>query len=152
VKRRSRVASARCGTATKDFKGAWDARCAPKSAGRRRSRSSRSGNQQIYVLANGVGWSQYPNTYREGDDLGDPLSPPPGYFAPVRGFGKVWRTTPAVESSLGWGTTPEAPMTGVYQRFERGTMLYAWNVNGHGRQIYVLFGDGSFDVFPDPNA
>jgi uncharacterized protein with LGFP repeats len=110
-----------------------------------------SGNQQIYILAAGGGWSQYPNTYSEGEDLGEPLTPPPGLFPPERGFGKVWRTTPAIERSLGWAKAPEVPLTGVYQRFANGTMLYSWNINEHGPQIYVLLSDGSVGIYPDPS-
>ena len=107
-------------------------------------------NQQIYVLAGGSSgqWSVYADTWSEGEEL-KPLSPPPGLYAPVRGFGKVWRNYPAVSDALGWGLQPEVPLTGVYQRFQHGTMLYSWELNDHGRQIYVLFADGSYTTYPD---
>ncbi len=110
-----------------------------------------SGNQQIYVLTGRSSghWSVYPNTYREGEDL-TVLSPPAGFYAPVRGFGKVWRDNPAVSDALGWGEGPEAGLTGVYQRFANGTMLYAFAANGHGRQIYVLYDNRAFATYPDP--
>ncbi|HSH78853.1 MAG TPA: hypothetical protein VLA19_10020 [Herpetosiphonaceae bacterium] len=38
---------------------------------------------------------------------------------------------------------------GVHQRFERGLMLYSWELNGHPRQIYVLFNNGRFVTYPD---
>lgn len=106
--------------------------------------------QRMYVLtpAGSGAWSTYPNTYQEGEDL-QPLDPPPGLYAPERGFGKLWRSNTGVSDALGWGTAPEAPMTGVYQRFEGGTMLYSQAINGHSHRIYVLFADGSFATYKD---
>jgi hypothetical protein len=106
---------------------------------------------QIYVLMDGRGWERYTDTYRDGENL-PPLTAPPGLYAPERGFGKVWRATPAIENALGWGTTPEIAMTGVLQRFASGTMLYSQSVNGHGKQIYVVLSDGSFGIYPDPTT
>ena len=109
-------------------------------------------SQQIYVLEGGQSgrWSIYPNTYLEGEEL-TPLDPPPGAYAPVRGFGKVWRENPSVGNGLGWGVGPEIGLTGVYQRFEHGVMLYSFAVNDHERQIYVLFPNGSYTTYPDHN-
>ncbi len=107
-------------------------------------------NQQIYVLSGtrGGSFSVYPNTWREGEELAE-LDPPSGLHAPVRGFGKVWRNYPAVNDALGWGLRPEAAIKGVFQRYEKGTMLWSPAANGHGARIYVLFSDGSFAVYPD---
>lgn len=106
---------------------------------------------QIFVLSGGNSgrWSQYPDTWLEGEEL-SPLSPPAGMFSAERGFGKVWRSFPGVGDALGWAQQPEAQITGLYQRFEGGTMLYAPAINGHIDQIYVLFGDGAFAIHPDP--
>lgn len=38
-------------------------------------------------------------------------APPAGEFAPVRGFGLVWRTRESVRSSLGWAMEPEQGYT-----------------------------------------
>ncbi len=106
--------------------------------------------QRIYVLRTGSGvWSQHPNTYVDGEQLSTP-EPPPGNYAPVRGFGKLWLTNENVRDTLGWGTTPEVGQDGVYQRFQRGTMLYSWAINGHAPRIYVLLSDGSYRVYLDP--
>ena len=107
-------------------------------------------SQQIFVLTGeGSGmWSAFPNTYTDGADQ-TPLTPPLGGYAPERGFGEVWRNYPAVSDALGWGRAPELPLMGVYQRFEHGIMLYSWQLNGHPRQIYVLFNNGSFVTYPD---
>jgi hypothetical protein len=107
--------------------------------------------QQIYVLLHSKRWSQYPNTWHEGEIL-EPLTPHEGLYAPERGFGKVWRTYPAVSDGLGWAEAPEQGQTGVYERFEHGTMLYSPRLNGHGAQIYVLYSDGTFATYPDTAA
>jgi len=107
-------------------------------------------SRRIYVLfgKNGGNFGVYADTYTDADNLSD-LSPPPGYFEPGRGFGKVWRNYAAVGDSLGWGVGPEAEMAGAYQRFAQGTMLFAPAANGHGPLIYVLYADGTFAVYPD---
>ncbi|BCX05683.1 MAG: hypothetical protein KatS3mg053_3621 [Candidatus Roseilinea sp.] len=40
-----------------------------------------------------------------------PAEPPSGRFAPVRGFGLVWRTMTRVRSDLGWALEPEQGYT-----------------------------------------
>ncbi len=97
-------------------------------------------------------WSVYLNSYIDGEQLA-PRTLPAGCIARIRGFGKLWRNEIAVSDVLGCGTTPEVvlsgPTPGVYQRFQGGTLLYSWAVNGHGRQIHVFFRDGSYATYPD---
>ncbi len=109
-----------------------------------------SPSQQIFVLAGeGSGeWSVFPNTYADGEQQ-TLLTPPLGAYSPERGFGEVWRNYPALGNAIGWGKAPELALTGVHQRFERGLMLYSWELNGHPRQIYVLFNNGRFVTYPD---
>lgn len=106
--------------------------------------------QRFYVFTPKLtgAWSTYPNNYSDGEEL-PPLEPPPGLYAPVRGFGKLWRSYPSISDAVGWGTAPEAAMTGVYQRFEGGTLLYSQAVNGHAARIYALFGDGTYATYID---
>lgn len=46
-------------------------------------------------------------------------------------------------------------MTGVFQRFEHGVMLFSQGVNGHNQRIYVLYDPGerprsaAFETFDD---
>lgn len=114
-----------------------------------------SADDYVYELyATTDSWSKYKNTYREGEHL-PTLSPPQSLFPPDRAFNKVWQNEAKVQTELGWATRPEDEMIvpehlGAYQPFQGGTMLYAWFVNGHGCQIYVLFdNDKTYVVIPD---
>ena len=79
----------------------------------------------IYVLYNDGRFQRYDDTYVAGVDLetGGEV-PPAGLVEPVRGFGKIWRTTPDVRNGLGWGMTPENGNQASQQRFDRGWMIY----------------------------
>jgi hypothetical protein len=79
----------------------------------------------IYVLyGNGTpkpagqppdGFVQYQDTWKEGEPENDPsLTPPAGLYQPVRGFGKVWRTSE--QNNLGWALSPEQGFQAVVQR------------------------------------
>lgn len=72
----------------------------------------------IYVLydtlysGNATRLERYDDAFVEGEpDPALPTEPPPGKFAPVRGFGLVWRTRENVRSSLGWALAPEQGYT-----------------------------------------
>ncbi len=95
----------------------------------------RGDTRQIYALAaNGQYW-QMADMWNEGMPADDPAYvPPAGLVQPVRGFGLVWRSTPALRDALGWGTAPEAPTSGFWQEFERGAMLL-----GADGYVYALF-------------
>ncbi len=78
-----------------------------------------------------------PDTWREGDDPGGGPGPRPGLYEPVRGFGKLWRNTPAIRDCLGYATAPgETPYTIQVQPFARGQMLSA--ATPAGQFIYVV--------------
>ncbi|MCC6892567.1 MAG: hypothetical protein IT321_07100 [Anaerolineae bacterium] len=52
----------------------------------------------------------YEDTYVEGEP--DPTATPPAtFFAPVRGFGKVWAEMGGENSALGWATAPESQVS-----------------------------------------
>ncbi len=110
----------------------------------------------IYVFAGGVQSGSldnygprlaWPDTWREGEEIGGGPGPQPGLFLPQRGFGKVWRLgsgllTPnlppnaAVRDRLGYALT--ADETGyrlAVQRFNGGFMLSTPD----GRFIYAIF-------------
>ncbi|MBI5563401.1 MAG: hypothetical protein HY870_00795 [Chloroflexi bacterium] len=73
---------------------------------------------EIWVLINAPTLNQFywrvlPNQWSEGIAESDPnLTPPPGRYQPVRGFGYAWRigsgSTDAQRPDLGWATDEEA--------------------------------------------
>ena len=72
---------------------------------------------------------------------------------PVRGFGLVWGTQAGVKDKLGYATRDEAgPLEGVLQSYEGGLMIYSRAGVGRGPTLYVLYADGSFERYDDPNA
>jgi hypothetical protein len=68
----------------------------------------RSDTQEIYVLYADGSYETYEDTWREGDPVDVPGSPPPGLHEPVRGFGNLYAHQPRVREVLGWATAPEA--------------------------------------------
>jgi hypothetical protein len=95
----------------------------------------RGDTRQIYALAaNGQFW-QMADTWSEGMPADDPaFAPPGGLLQPVRGFGLVWRSNPAIREALGWATLPEVQYNGYWQDFEHGAMFV-----GNNNLIYALF-------------
>jgi len=81
-------------------------------------------NGPIYVLYADGRAQQYPDTFTAGvDPESGGETPRSGLFEPVRGFGKVWRSTAEVRSGLGWATILEEGGSAVVQRLERGWMI-----------------------------
>jgi serine/threonine-protein kinase len=82
-----------------------------------------------------------------------PAEPPQaGLYVPVRGFGLVWAYNEEIRTQLGYGTAPEAGLfEGAYQQFTGGTMLYSATGLGRGKTLYVLYADGTFERYDDPN-
>lgn len=74
---------------------------------------------------------------------------PDGLITPASGFGRLWNKDAAIRQALGWATTPEEGFTGVLQRFDRGLMLFSPAMLGHSKRIYVLYNNGTFEVFKD---
>lgn len=81
-------------------------------------------NGEIVVLY-GTGSYQYlADTFVEGVDPSTlPDVPPPGLYAPARGFGKAWSQNPSVRSGLGWATSPEVGTQAVVLDFQNGRMV-----------------------------
>ncbi len=78
---------------------------------------------QIYVLFEddqSPRWRAYADRWKEGDPVSDPtITPPPGLYQPMRGFGLVWREEPGVRDRLGWAIDAEAGFTTAVQRTSR---------------------------------
>jgi hypothetical protein len=70
------------------------------------------------------------------------MSPPPGLYEPVRGFGWVWRNhLGAADGPMGWALDKEYGFnnTGQVQVFEQGLMF-----KGSSPKVYVLLNRGDF--------
>jgi len=67
----------------------------------------------------------YEDTWEESQPSNDPtLTPPPGLFQPIRGFGKVWRTQlGGPEAKIGWGVEEERGYQTTFQYFDGGIMI-----------------------------
>lgn len=102
--------------------------------------------QFIYTFFEDGTFQQFDDTWRPGQPESAGLTPPPGRYEPVRGFGKVWRegTGARVRERLGWATAPEKGGPGAYQKFERGEMYWSGTVN----KIWVLYGTGGNHPYP----
>ncbi len=112
------------------------------------NRTTYTQERLIYVFFDDGTFQQFDDTWREGDPLSDGLTPPPGLYEPVRGFGKVWRegTGARVRERLGWATAVEKGGQGAYQRFQQGEMYWSGAVN----KIWVLYGTVSDYQYPAP--
>lgn len=98
----------------------------------------RQDNTQIYVLYDGDGWEMYNDTWQEGNPEsscsgGSPLTP-------IRGFGKVWCTVPAVRNRLGGATAGEQGFNGTVQDFQRGVIIRT-----DAGQNYVLYSGNGWE-------
>jgi hypothetical protein len=75
------------------------------------------GRDIIFVLYGSGDWNMYDDTWDESQPESDPsISPPAELYQPLRGFGKVWRERPEVQSGLNWATAGEEAVTVTYQR------------------------------------
>ena len=94
------------------------------------------GNRTIYVLYAGGRYESYADDFHEGDPESDPsIVSPEGLLQPVRGFGLVWRTYPAVRDGLGWALAPEEGFQGWSQSYSGSGM--------HNSGTFLRFIDGS---------
>lgn len=98
----------------------------------------------IYVLTTmppPVRYQVFPDTWTSAESHGGDEPPPPGLFAPMRGFGKVWREQPEVRAALGWATAPERPDEVTYQSFDNGAVLWFHTTDF----VYAFFSDDTND-------
>jgi hypothetical protein len=101
---------------------------------------------QIYVLfgdENSPRWSAYADRWEEGDPINDPeVTPPPGRYQPVRGFGLIWREEPGVRDRLGWAVDLETPFTTAVQSTSRARYndLFVRALDGN---LWKLLPEGS---------
>lgn len=100
--------------------------------------------RQIFVMRTDGKWAVYPDTYQAGEALPDPGAAPSGKVAPVRGLAKVWLGQTGLRQALGWATAPEGAVSGAYEDFAAGQMVWTSD-----KTIYVLYSDGTWSSFPD---
>jgi hypothetical protein len=107
--------------------------------------------ERIYVLfgsAKGT-WKKFEQS--EVEQL--PTPAPSTCDVPMAGgFARIWGSGAALQEQLG---CPVAPMPdlfeGAYQPFVGGTLLWSQKGLGRGPTIYVLYKDGQFERYDDPN-
>jgi hypothetical protein len=100
----------------------------------------------VVFMADGT-WRPFADTWTEAEPVPAPLTPPAGYYEPVRGFGKVWRSDADLHQRLSWATDYETPVTAAWQPFAGGSMLWTSD-----RLIRVLYDDGTWSSFVDTYA
>ncbi|NIV36619.1 MAG: hypothetical protein GWN58_46455 [Anaerolineae bacterium] len=71
----------------------------------------REDTREIYVLYDDGDYETYLDTWQEGDPVVIPGTPPPGLYAPVRGFGNLYASQPQARERLGWATAEEEGYT-----------------------------------------
>jgi serine/threonine-protein kinase len=99
----------------------------------------------IYTLDAANRWASFGDTWRETDAVSDPvLSPPEGWYQPVRGFGKIWRERPGVGDGLGWATAEEAGFRAVIQEFNGSLVWY----DPAGQRYFILLNNHTYRVEP----
>ncbi len=88
-------------------------------------------------------WRVFVDLFEEGMPEYDPtLTPPPGRFQPIRGFGLVWRNDPEVRDRLGWALRPEQGFTTRVQGTAR-ERYNVWFIQAPDGGIWELDPEGS---------
>lgn len=89
-------------------------------------------------------WDALANAWFAGQPESDPsLTPPPGFFQPVRGFGVAWRTgyvspNQVVRDRLGWATNAEYAVPNAYAQCDSLPKYNRCYLSGPGGVVYVL--------------
>jgi serine/threonine-protein kinase len=84
-------------------------------------------------------WAVYDDTFEDGEQDKDPtIIAPAGKYQPERGFGKLWRLTPNLRDTLGWGLTPEFGYVSNYEYHPGGT-VDTKNQYTTGPGFHILF-------------
>ena len=103
----------------------------------------RADRRDIDVLHTDGWWAGYDDTWDESQPVDDPsLTPPEGLLQPVRGFGKVWRTSlRGTQADVGWALEPERGYDMLAQPFGGGEMF----VGAEG-EVFILYVGGTWEV------
>jgi eukaryotic-like serine/threonine-protein kinase len=111
--------------------------------------------ERIYVLLgkNNGTWRRYEQETVKDFPVPTPADPP-ACAQPVGGggFARIWGSESQVRETLGCPLAQGSDLIeGAYQPFERGAMLYSHDGLGRGKSLYVLYDDGTFEWYQDPN-
>jgi hypothetical protein len=66
------------------------------------------------------------------------LTPPPGRYQLIRGFGKLWRGNTSVRERIGWATAPEQGFEGTWQQLRSESL---------GGEVFLRTIDGQVVLF-----
>jgi hypothetical protein len=118
----------------------------------------REDSREIYVLvdpegsANDGNYATFEDTWKEGDPVNLPGTPPAGLYAPVRGFGNLWANQPQVRAKLGWATAEEAGYTMLVETIRGGSGRYpaksSYFTLPDGRVVILYPFSSSWQVVP----
>ena len=106
----------------------------------------RADTNQIYVLESGTAfWSVVPATGESAESAPGPVD---GTWVPGGELGALWAAEPWIQAAIGHALAPAGEVfESRVQDFENGRML----MSASG-QIYVLYNDGTWELYPDPGA
>jgi hypothetical protein len=103
----------------------------------------RSDTREITVLHDDGSYETHKDTWQEGETIKLPGTPPPGLYAPVRGFGSLCAGRPDLQERLGWATTPETGYTMTVETVPGGSGRYP------GVGVYFALPDGRvIELYP----
>jgi hypothetical protein len=107
---------------------------------------SRSDSGQTYILESGSAfWSALPSSGESANSAPGPID---DTWVPGGSLGALWTAEPWIQEALGHALAPSGQVfDSRVQSFEHGTML----MSASG-QIYVLYADGTWELYPDPGA
>lgn len=105
-------------------------------------------NDVIYILYTdsvfSPRWDARPNAWFSGMPESDPtLTPPAGFYQPVRGFGVAWRDEQApagarARDRLGWATDQEFQVSNTAYQCTSALKYNTCYISGPGSVVYVL--------------
>ncbi len=91
-----------------------------------------------YSTSESGSWASYADTYQSSEPWSDPnLVPPTNRYQPERGFGKLWRETGNLRTSLGWAINGENYYDGDYEYHAGGSVDASGNYT-RGQGYYLL--------------
>lgn len=92
----------------------------------------------------------FDDTWDASQPAASGLTPPTGYYAPQRSFGKIWREHPDIQAQMGWAQSPERPGSTDYQAWSNGgamVSLSQFNDSARGyAQVHAFAPDGRCEI------